>query len=81
MTCNDKSTGFTLKGYISNANYSTKKLTFLLFINHRLVESSGKHMIKFLGVIDTLLDYIITLYIFFFSTSKIHRICLLQLSS
>ncbi|XP_078254043.1 DNA mismatch repair protein Mlh1 isoform X2 [Rhinoraja longicauda] len=29
-----------MKGYISNANYSVKKCIFLLFINHRLVESS-----------------------------------------
>ncbi|ODN00773.1 DNA mismatch repair protein Mlh1 [Orchesella cincta] len=41
IRCEDKTTGFTLNGYVSNANYSTKKLTFLLFINHRLVDSSG----------------------------------------
>jgi len=29
---------FSLKGYISNANYSSKKNTFILFINNRLVE-------------------------------------------
>ena len=31
--------GFKCEGYISNANYSSKRTTFLLFINHRAVES------------------------------------------
>ncbi|XP_043396600.1 DNA mismatch repair protein Mlh1 isoform X2 [Chelonia mydas] len=30
-----------MKGYITNANYSVKKCMFLLFINHRLVESTA----------------------------------------
>lgn len=33
--------GFKADGCISNANYSVKKTTFLLFINHRAVESSS----------------------------------------
>ncbi|KAK4520142.1 uncharacterized protein ATC70_008273 [Mucor velutinosus] len=32
---------FKMNGHISNANYSVKKMTFLLFINHRAVESSS----------------------------------------
>ncbi|KAI7898874.1 histidine kinase-like ATPase [Cokeromyces recurvatus] len=32
---------FKLEGYISNANYNTKRMTLLLFINHRAVESSS----------------------------------------
>ncbi|XP_060704566.1 DNA mismatch repair protein Mlh1-like [Hemiscyllium ocellatum] len=37
----DPKFAFTMKGYISNANYSVKKCIFLLFINHRLVESTA----------------------------------------
>ncbi|NXN20880.1 MLH1 protein, partial [Nycticryphes semicollaris] len=39
--CEDTNLGFNLKGYITNANYSVKKCVFLLFINHRLVESAA----------------------------------------
>ncbi|KFV67159.1 DNA mismatch repair protein Mlh1 [Dryobates pubescens] len=39
--CEDASLAFTMKGYITNANYSVKKCVFLLFINHRLVESAA----------------------------------------
>ncbi|KAK4068529.1 uncharacterized protein Triagg1_7177 [Trichoderma aggressivum f. europaeum] len=32
--------GFSANGYVTNANHHTKKTTFILFINHRCVESS-----------------------------------------
>jgi DNA mismatch repair protein MLH1 len=32
---------FKVEGHVTNVNYSVKKLVFLLFINHRLVESSA----------------------------------------
>jgi len=37
----DENLKFKVKGYISNVNYSVKKMVFLLFINHRLVDSSA----------------------------------------
>ncbi|XP_014380585.1 DNA mismatch repair protein Mlh1 isoform X2 [Alligator sinensis] len=39
--CEDTRLAFKMKGYITNANYSVKKCIFLLFINHRLVESTA----------------------------------------
>ena len=32
---------FKVEGHVTNVNYSVKKLVFLLFINHRLVESAA----------------------------------------
>ena len=37
----DTQYAFKLHGYVSNANYSVKKCTLLLFINHRLVDSAA----------------------------------------
>uniref|UniRef100_A0A1A8JBC5 DNA mismatch repair protein MLH1 n=2 Tax=Nothobranchius kuhntae TaxID=321403 RepID=A0A1A8JBC5_NOTKU len=37
----DQKLAFKMKGYVSNANYSVKKCILILFINHRLVESSA----------------------------------------
>lgn len=34
---------FSAKGYITNVNYSTKRMQLLLFINHRLVECQCKY--------------------------------------
>ncbi|XP_022080123.1 DNA mismatch repair protein Mlh1-like isoform X2 [Acanthaster planci] len=41
METENSKLAFKLRGFISNANYSVKKCIFLLFINHRLVESSS----------------------------------------
>jgi len=36
LSCEDAKLGFKMSGYISNANYSVKKLNFILFINREL---------------------------------------------
>ena len=41
VSCDNPQYGLKVNGYITNANYSVKKLIFLLFINHRLVDSSA----------------------------------------
>ncbi|KAK3990056.1 DNA mismatch repair protein Mlh1 [Cladorrhinum sp. PSN332] len=41
FSTSDDRWGFKAKGLATNANYSTKKTTLLLFINHRCVESSN----------------------------------------
>ncbi|KAJ1983553.1 DNA mismatch repair protein [Dimargaris verticillata] len=41
LECQDNSLQFKVKGYVSNANYSVKKTTFILFINHRLVDNNA----------------------------------------
>ncbi|XP_058035857.1 DNA mismatch repair protein Mlh1 isoform X3 [Ahaetulla prasina] len=39
--CEDATLAFKMKGLVTNANYSLKKCIFLLFVNHRLVESTA----------------------------------------
>lgn len=41
LEASDDSYGFRAEGLVSNANYSAKRITMLLFINHRSVESSA----------------------------------------
>lgn len=41
FSASDSRWGFEAKGLATNANYSTKKTTILLFINHRSVESTN----------------------------------------
>ncbi|KAK4290384.1 hypothetical protein Pmani_036706 [Petrolisthes manimaculis] len=41
FACEDTKLRFKAEGYISNVNYSVKKCTFLLFINHRLVDCTA----------------------------------------
>ena len=41
FSCEDKKFGFTSTGLLTNANYSGKTFRFVLFINGRLVESTG----------------------------------------
>ncbi|XP_037533890.1 DNA mismatch repair protein Mlh1 [Nematolebias whitei] len=41
VSCEDQKLAFKMKGYVSNANYFMKKCVLVLFINHRLVESSA----------------------------------------
>ncbi|KAF8459597.1 hypothetical protein BGX38DRAFT_1264506 [Terfezia claveryi] len=40
LEVSDKHLGFKATGMVSNANYNVKKMTLLLFINHRSVESA-----------------------------------------
>ena len=35
ISCEDQKLGFKLEGHVTNANYSVKKLRFLLFINRK----------------------------------------------
>lgn len=46
VTISDDNLKLKMNGLVSNVNYSNKKGTLLLFINHRLVESSSN--IKFI---------------------------------
>lgn len=41
IECEDKQFQFKMFALATNVKYSSKKFTFLLFINHRLVESTG----------------------------------------
>ncbi|KAI8593436.1 histidine kinase-like ATPase [Geranomyces variabilis] len=41
VTHTDDTYDFSVDGYVSNANFNTKQMTFILFINHRSVDSSN----------------------------------------
>lgn len=43
IECEDKQLMFKMFALTSHVKYSSKKFTLLLFINHRLVESTGKN--------------------------------------
>lgn len=42
IQCDDQHFKFQMSALTTDVKYASKKFTFLLFINHRLVESSGK---------------------------------------
>ncbi|KAK0094823.1 hypothetical protein PV326_009886 [Microctonus aethiopoides] len=62
----DKSYKFNIHALITNPNYSNKRMTFLLFINHRLVESTP---------IKRMLDDLYTIYL----PKKTHPWCYVSL--
>lgn len=43
IECEDELMQFKMTALATSVKYSSKKFTFLLFINHRLVESTGKY--------------------------------------
>lgn len=63
ITLNDNLLQFTMSALVTSVKYSSKKSTLLLFINHRLVESTSK-MIYFLR--NKYLQDIFSVYSYFF---------------
>lgn len=47
---------FKIHGLITNPNYSSKRMTLLLFINHRLVDSTRKLVKRSNDVIDQIFN-------------------------
>ena len=39
VSCDDKKLGYKMNGYVSNANYSMKKLMLILFINRKYIHT------------------------------------------
>ena len=46
MSCENSKLGFKMDGLVTNANYSVKKLQFLLFINRKLSIPVKLHPLK-----------------------------------
>lgn len=46
IECHDEMLQFKMTALATSVKYSSKKFTFLLFINHRLVESTGNKISK-----------------------------------
>lgn len=44
IQCEDEPLKFQMIAHVTSVKYSSKKFTFLLFINHRLVESTGSEL-------------------------------------
>lgn len=81
ISCEDEHFQFKMSALATGVKYSSKKFTFLLFINNRLVESTGENLSREYIQLLSHCDILFLIFFFLSSTEKCNRPGLFNISA